>query len=68
MVAQITKAARLREKAATAVVKVSIMNNALLKMKTQLRFLDYNSTENSNKSRRREGKEEDHLPDGRLKL
>lgn len=50
MVARVTKAARLREKAATAVAKVSIMNNALLKMKTRPRFLDYNPTGNSNKS------------------
>lgn len=30
--------------------EVSIMNNALLKMKTQPRFLDYNPTGNSDKS------------------
>lgn len=33
------------------------MNNALLKMKTRLRFLDYNPTGNSDKSPRRGGKE-----------
>lgn len=40
---------------------VSIMNNALLKMKTQPRFLDYNPTGNSDKSLRSGGKE-GHLP------
>lgn len=35
---------------------VSIMNNALLKMKTRLRFLDYNPTGNSDKSPQRGGK------------
>jgi len=36
---------------------VSIMNNALLKMKTLPRFLDYNPTGNSDKSLRSGGKE-----------
>lgn len=46
---------------------VSIMNNVLLKMKTQPRFLDYNPTGNSDKSLRSGGKE-GQLSGGRPKL
>lgn len=69
MVARITKAARDREKRwwRPGGDVVSIMNNALLKMKTQPRFLDYNPTGNSDKSLRSGGKE-GQLSGGRLKL
>lgn len=47
---------------------ISIMNNALLKMKTRLRFLDYNPTENSDKSPRGVEAKEAYPSDGRPKL
>lgn len=43
---------------------VSIMNNALLKMKTQPRFLDYNPTGNSDKSLRSGGSKGVHPAEG----